>query len=184
MIAQNRKKSLILVFDTNIFLMGIDINLFPNKIYTTQEIINEIEVKRYEARNRVIINRIQAAIESKKLIIKYPSEKYINHAKIMAKKTGDLKALSVQDYSIVAIALELMNSYEVELFTNDYSIQNLCFTLNITVKSLFKNGIEHQIIFETYCPHCKTIRESEKLNEICEMCGSQFKRRPKKDLQN
>ena len=184
MTAQNQKKSLILIFYTNIFLKGIDINLFPNKIYTTPEIINEIEVKRYESRNRVIINRIQAAIESKKLIIKNPSEKYVSYAKNKAKNTGDLKALSDQDYSIVALALELIDSFEVELFTNDYSIQNLCFTLNITVKSLFKDGIDHQILFEIYCPHCQTIHESEKLKEICEVCGSQLKRRPKKDFQN
>ena len=182
MIAQNRKKSSILIFDTNIFLTGIDINLFPNKIYTTPEIINEIEVIRYESRNRNIINRIQAAVESRKLIIENPPEKYVNHAKTIAKNTGDLKALSDQDYSVIALALELMNSFEVELFTNDYSIQNLCFELNIAVRSLFKNGIEHQIIFEVYCPHCQTIHNSEKLNDTCDACGSQFKRRPKKDF--
>ncbi|MBY9002515.1 MAG: NOB1 family endonuclease [Candidatus Lokiarchaeota archaeon] len=178
----NQKKSSILIFDTNIFLKGIDINLFPNKIYTTPDIINEIEVIRYEARNRNIINRIHAAIESRKLIIKSPSEKYVYHAKTIAKNTGDLKALSDQDYSVVALALELMNSFEVELFTNDYSIQNLCHELNISVRSLFINGIERQIIFEIYCPHCQTIHKSEKLNEICEVCGSRFKRRPKKDF--
>ncbi|MCJ7647019.1 MAG: NOB1 family endonuclease [Candidatus Lokiarchaeota archaeon] len=186
MTAQNRKKSSILIFDTNIFLMGIDINLFPNKIYTTPEIINEIEVKRYESRNRNIINRIQAAIESRKLMIESPSEKYVNYTKTIAKNTGDLKALSDQDYSIIALALELMNSqpYEIELFTNDYSIQNVCFELNITVRSLFKSGIEHQINFEVYCPHCQTIHNSDKLNDICDMCGSRFKRRPTKDFQN
>lgn len=184
MTAQNRKKSSILIFDTNIFLLGVDINLFPNKIYTTPEIISEIEVKRHESRNRNIINRIQVAIESRKLIIKSPSEKYVNNTKKTAMNTGDLKALSDQDYSIIALALELMNSqpFEIELFTNDYSIQNVCSELNITVRSLFKSGIEHQIKFEVYCPHCQTIHNSEKLNDTCEACGSQFKRRPKKDF--
>lgn len=184
MTAQNRKKSSILIFDTNIFLRGVDLNLFPNKIYTTPEIINEIEVKRYESRNRNIINRIQAAIASRKLIIESPSEKYVNHAKTIAKNTGDLKALSDQDYSVIALALELMNSqpFDIELFTNDYSIQNVCFELNITVRSLFRSGIEHQIKFEVYCPHCQTIHNSDKLNEICDVCGSRLKRRPKMDF--
>ncbi len=184
MTARNQKKSSILIFDTNIFLLGVDFNLFPNKIYTTPDIINEIEVIRYESRNRNIINRIEAAVESRKLVIKNPTEKYISHAKSIAKNTGDLKALSDQDYSIIALALELMNSFDVEIFTNDYSIQNLCFELNITVRSLFKNGIEHQIIFEVYCPHCQTIHKNEKLNELCEDCGSRLKRRPKIDIQN
>ena len=186
MIAQNRKKSSILIFDTNIFLLGIDINLFPNKIYTTPEIIEEVDVKRYESRNRNILNKIHAAIESKKLVIESPSENYIKRVKIRAEDTGDLKALSDQDYGVIALALELMNSqvHDVEILTNDYSIQNLCFELEIPVKSLFKNGIKHHIKFEVYCPHCKTIHESSKLNEICEMCGFQFKRRPKRNFQN
>ncbi len=186
MIAPNRKKSLILIFDTNIFLTGIDINLFPNKIYTTPEIIDEIEVERYESRNRNIINRIKAAIESKMLIIKNPSEKYVNQTKATARITGDIKALSDQDYSIIALALDLMNSqhYDIELFTNDYSIQNVCFELNITVRSLYKSGIEHQIKFEVFCPHCQTIHNCDKLNDFCEMCGSRLKRRPKIDYKN
>jgi UPF0271 protein len=183
MTAQNQKSS-ILIFDTNIFLLGVDINLFPNKIYTTPDIINEIEVIRYESRNRNITNRIQAAIESRKLIIEKPSEKYLSYAKSIAKKTGDLKALSDQDFSLIALALELTDSFKVEIFTNDYSIQNICFELNISVRSLFKNGIEQQIIFEVYCPHCQTIHKSEKLNDLCEECGSRLKRRPKIDFQN
>ena len=55
MIAQ--KKSLILVFDTNIFLTGIDFNIFNEKVYTTSKIFDEIDVNKYLNKNRNILNK-------------------------------------------------------------------------------------------------------------------------------
>ena len=82
-----------LVFDTNIFLKGVEFNLIPGIIYTTPSIIEEIKVKKYENKNRNILNRIQVAQDSKKLIIKSPLEKYSNIVENIAKKTGDFQIL-------------------------------------------------------------------------------------------
>ncbi|MFX0057018.1 MAG: NOB1 family endonuclease [Candidatus Hodarchaeota archaeon] len=177
-----QKKDLILIFDTNIFLTGVDFNIFKETIYTTSEIIKEINVSIYEEKNRNILNKIQAALEIKKLIIRNPKDKFLKRIIEKSKETGDHKALSSQDIGIIALGLEFKDSkaQEAKLYTNDYSIQNLCKVLDINFSPLYRDGISKQIIFEVYCPFCKLIYKSEYLNELCEKCGSKLKRRPKK----
>jgi len=173
------KKSSILVFDTNIFLRGIDFNFFKETIFTTPEIIDEVRVKRYKDKNRNIINRIDVAVELGKLIIKRANENYINIVDAKSKLTGDVNALSNADVNLIALTLELMDTHnqEIVLYTNDYSMENLCSVLDIKFKSLFKDGIKSKIYFEVYCPYCKTIYKSEDLNKNCDRCGLKLKRR-------
>ncbi len=96
-----------------------------------------------------------------------------------SKLTGDINVLSKTDLDLVALALELMNttSNEIIVYTNDYSMENLCSELNLKFKTLYKNGIKTKIYFEVYCPFCKTIYKSEDLNKCCERCGLKLKRR-------
>lgn len=169
------------VFDTNIFLKGLEFNLIPGTIYTTPTIIEEIKVKKYKDKNRNILYRIKAALENKKLIIKSPMEKYYKIVEIKSKKTGDFNALSEADKHLIALAIELIdtNNQNVILFSNDYSVENVCSELNICYSPLYKEGIETKIIWEVYCSACQKIFKSEDLKKRCEICGSKLKRRPK-----
>ncbi|MFW9989167.1 MAG: hypothetical protein ACFFC3_10960, partial [Candidatus Odinarchaeota archaeon] len=88
------KKDDIYILDANIFLTGIDFNLFIGIAYTTPSIIEEVRDHRYIEKNRNILNKITAAIETNKLRVKYPENKYIEKVNITSKKTGDFKALS------------------------------------------------------------------------------------------
>lgn len=180
MIAPNQKKNSILIFDANIFLIGIDFNIIPQKIYTVPEILEELRVEKYASRNRNVINRVNIAIDNGKLIIKEPAHKYLVQVERISYKTGDVRALSRADRQLIALALEFKDLFdkEVILYTNDYSIQNCCKELEILCKSLIKRGIRRKINFEVYCPHCKTIYDAYMLNELCEICGSKLKRRP------
>ena len=170
-----------LVFDTNIFLKGLEFNLIPGTIYTTQQIIEEIKVNKFKDKNRNILNRIQAAIEYKKLIIKSPLEKYVKIVEIKAKKTGDFNVLSDADKDLIAIAMELIDTKDqnIILFSNDYSIENLCSELNVPYSPLYKEGIEAKIMWEVYCSFCHKTFKAEDLKKRCEICGSVLKRRPK-----
>jgi len=178
----NNKNKEILIFDANIFLTGVDFNLINGIIYSTQNIIKEIEVDKYINKNRNILNKIQAALDSKKLILKTPSNKYIEEVEEKSKLTGDYNALSTTDKELIAVALELKETLnkEVKIYTNDYSIENLSLELNIPFAPLIKNGIKTKIMWEIYCPFCKGIHKVEDLNKNCERCGSKLRRRPKK----
>ncbi|UCD01298.1 MAG: hypothetical protein JSV23_10520 [Promethearchaeota archaeon] len=177
-----KQKASIYILDTNIFLTGIDFNIFEGIIYTTPSIIEEVKVSKYLDRTRNILNKINAAIETRKLKIKSPQSKFIDKIKEASKKTGDFKALSDADKELIALTLELIEKRDelVKIYSNDYSIENVCSELNIPFSSLYKDGIESKIIWEIYCPYCKNIRNPEDLNKICEICGTKFKRRPKK----
>jgi UPF0271 protein len=177
----NEKASLY-IFDTNIFLTGIDFNVIEAEIYTSPLIIEEVQDNRYAEKNRNIINKIQASIETKKLKVKLPKYKYIDKINQISKKTGDFKALSDADREILALALELMEKSikSVKMYSNDYSIENVCSELTIPFSPLYKNGIESRIIWEIYCPQCRKIHQAEDLNRVCENCGTKLRRRPKK----
>ena len=180
MIAQNQKKNSILIFDANIFFIGIDFNVIPQKIYTTPKILEELKVEKYASHNRNIINRVNVAINRGNLIIREPTYTYLNQVKISSHKTGDIGALSKADQELIALALEFKNLFDddVIIYSNDYSIQNCCKELKIHYESLMKRGIRRKIVFEVYCPNCKIIYDADKLNEICEICGSRLRRRP------
>ena len=173
----------ILIFDANIFLTGLDFNLIKDVIYTTPGIIDEIKVKRYSEKNRNIINKIQAAIESKKLFVRSPSKPFLDEVKNKSKLTGDFKALSEADSELIALTLELISENlgeNVIIYTNDYSMENLCSELNVPFSPLGKKGIKSRIIWEVYCPFCREIHEARDFNRPCEKCGQKLKRRPKK----
>ena len=173
------KKNSILIFDTNIFLTGIDFSLIPSKLYTTPQVIEEIEVIKYQSKNRTILNRILAATETGKLIVKLPQDKYRFRVKEKSKITGDFLKLSETDFDVVALALELkeIENDEVFVYTNDYSIENLCFHLNLGFKSIFKEGIKRKYYFALYCPSCKKIYDKSYGEKICDNCGSKLKRK-------
>jgi UPF0271 protein len=180
MTAQNQKKNSILIFDANIFLIVIDFNVIPQKIYTIPKILEEIKVEKYTSQNRNIMNRVNVAINSGNLILREPAYKYLMQVKLSSHKTGDIRALSEADQELIALALELKDLFDVDVivYSNDYSIQNCCKELNVHYESLIKRGIRRKINFEVYCPNCKTLYNADKLNEICEVCGSKLRRRP------
>ena len=178
------KNNPILIFDTNIFLLGIDFNVIDGVLYTTPKVIEEVKHKRYTNKNRNIVNRIQAAIESKKLLIQTPSNKFTQEIDINSKTTGDYKSLSMVDKELIALALELKLTLkkEVILYTNDYSMQNLCSKLNIPFSPLIRDGIKSRIIWEVYCPFCNEIKTAEEFGRDCELCGTRLKRRKKNEI--
>jgi UPF0271 protein len=178
------KNNPVLIFDTNIFLLGIDFNLIEGLIYTTPKVIDEVKHKRYANKNRNIVNRIQAAIESKKLRLETPSSKFLQEIEMNSKTTGDYKLLSLVDKELVALALELKLDLKKDaiLYTNDYSMQNLCSELNISFSPLIRDGIKSKIIWEVYCPFCNETKTVEEFGLDCEICGTRLRRRRKNEI--
>ncbi|MFX1501008.1 MAG: NOB1 family endonuclease [Promethearchaeota archaeon] len=177
-----KEKDVINIFDANIFLTGLDFNIIKGIIYTTPSIIEEVENRKYKEKNRNIINKIKVAIETNKLKIKLPELNYIEKIKTVSKKTGDFNALSNADKDLIALTLELTEKFNtpVIMFSNDYSIENVCSELMIPFLPLYKEGIGYKITWQVYCPQCQTIHDAKDLNRICEICGSKLRRRPKK----
>ncbi|MHA1688857.1 MAG: NOB1 family endonuclease [Promethearchaeota archaeon] len=177
---KNEKADKIYVLDANVLFLGVNINLMDAFIYTAPSIINEIEVEKYKEKNRNILNILQAAITSKKLKVKAPSKKYLLVVEEQSKKTGDIQALSHADKDLLALTLELMETQEVPviLYTNDYSMENVCIQMNLPYSPVKKNGISKKITWQIYCPVCNTLYKPEQFKQKCEICGSRILRRP------
>ena len=141
--------------------------------------MDELKVPKYIDRNRNILRRIEFAIETGKLVVKKSQDKYSNIVEEISKSTGTTKVLSKNDVSLMGLVLELMDTHpeDIILYTNDYSMENLCTMLQIKFKPLYKKGIEEKMYFEVYCPYCKTLHKPEDLNKKCERCGLHLKKR-------
>lgn len=177
----SHQKTKIHVFDTNIFLLGIDFNVIPSKIYTTPSIIEEIRIEKYSDKNRNILNKILVAQENGKLMVKEPSKESLIRIERMARETGDLFSLSKPDKELLALTLDVKNQTdeEVIIYTNDYSMENVCSALDIEYSPMILKGIKNKIVWEVYCPFCKDIKEAAAYGGNCEECGLKLKRRPK-----
>lgn len=102
--------------------------------FTTAEIINEFK----DLRSRSIINN---ALQNSLLKILEPSEDSIK--KIKGKTEGIGLKLSNADISLVALASEFKKKRKnVEVITDDYSVQNILLKLKIPFTSVLRGEIK------------------------------------------
>ncbi|MBJ63498.1 MAG: hypothetical protein CMB55_05800 [Euryarchaeota archaeon] len=93
-------------------------------------------------------------------------------AEIAASETGDLPRLSPVDLDILALAMATGET----LFTDDYSLQNVCRNLGHLFESVSNKVSNEQWIWELRCIGCRATRKADSKNEeICDVCGSVMK---------
>ncbi len=154
------------ILDSSAFYAGIPFSSNEPSI-TTSDVYNEIKhiKKDHDA--------IQILIETKRLKISDPEQRFVTTVKNAAKKSGDFPNLSQEDVSIIALSLQ----YDAELITDDFAVSNVAKNLSIKVIPIMTNGIKKIVTWVYYCPGCKT-NFSEIKN--CPNCGNRLKRKPGK----
>ena len=154
------------VLDASAFYAGIPFSS-NEPSYITSLVYNEIEhiKKDHDA--------IQILIETKRLTINEPEDRFVTSTIDAAKKSGDFSNLSDEDISTIALSLQL-NS---DLLTDDFAVSNVAKSINIKVIPVMTNGIKNVVIWKYYCPGCKT--DFSKLTE-CPRCGNKLKRKAMK----
>ena len=155
------------VLDSTAFYAGIPFGS-NEPSYITSLVYNEIDhiKKDHDA--------VQILIETKRLTINEPEEKFVTTSIDAAKKSGDFSNLSDEDISTIALSLQL----GAELVTDDFAVSNVAKNLNIKVIPVMTSGIKNVIIWKYYCPGCKT--NFSKVTE-CPRCGNRLKRKPMKN---
>ena len=89
-----------------------------------------------------------------------------------AANTGDLPRLSPVDLEILAIALATGQT----LFTDDYSLQNVCRSVNHPFESVSNKKSKQQWSWELRCIGCRATKKADsQTEEECEICGSPMK---------
>ena len=125
--------------------------------------------------------RFNTAIESGKVKIIMPQEEFSNKIKISASKVGDSYLLSETDMQLLALALELKaNGENPEIITDDYSIQNVAKQNGIQFYALATFGIKRVLEWIRYCPACHREYPINSSFSVCQICGTELKRKPKR----
>jgi UPF0271 protein len=165
----------VIVLDTSAFIAGFDPLTVPEKQYTVPEVKNELIV------DSMNVMRFNAAVESGKLKVKSPKSSALDEVQEASKEVGDMRYLSEADMQVLALALELKGSgYSPLIVTDDYSIQNVTNKIGVEFTSLMTFGIKFRFKWILYCPACYRKYPPDYKSKVCEVCGTELKRKPKK----
>ena len=151
------------LLDSSAFYAGIPFSS-NEPSYITSLVYNEIQhiKKDHDA--------IQILIETKRITVNEPENKFVTITINAAKKSGDFPNLSDQDISTIALSLQL----RAELVTDDFAVSNVAKNLNIKVIPVMTDGIKNVVTWKYYCPGCKI--DFSKITE-CPRCGNKLKRK-------
>ena len=154
------------VLDSSAFYAGIPFSS-NEPSYITSLVYNEIEhIKKDHDAIRILI-------ETKRLTINEPENKFVIAANNAAEKSGDFSNLSDEDMSTIALSLQL----KAELVTDDFAVSNVAKNLNIKVIPVMTTGIRNVVTWRYYCPGCKA--NFSKVTE-CPRWGNKLKRKAMK----
>jgi len=168
-------KRRVIVLDTSAFIAGFDPLAVPEKQYTVPEVKKELIA------GSMPWMRFNAAIENKKLMIRSPKDSFFQEIQEASRKVGDMRYLSEVDLQVLALALELKGrGLSPLIITDDYSIQNVANKIDVEFASLMTFGIKFRFKWILYCPACFRKYPSDYRFKICEVCGTELKRKPKK----
>jgi len=169
----------VFVLDTSAFIAGFDPFSLSEEIVTVPIVEEEIK------RNSLIKVRFETALESRKLKVKSPPQKFLEEAKASASKIGDSFKLSETDMQLLALALELKgDGYAPQIVTDDYSIQNVAAKLGIEFLALATLGIKRILEWIRYCPACYKEYPIDIKFKECQVCGTPLKRKPRRTLKS
>jgi len=140
---------------------------------TTDSVLKEIK------KDELTKSIVDSYLEAKRIIVKKPKKEYIDRAYRLALETGDKIKMSDTDIEIVALALQLTDEgSDVEVITDDYSIQNILQRMNINILSYFRK-IKNIYNWVLVCEKCGKKYPNDYDKEYCEICGGRIIRKRK-----
>ena len=93
-------------------------------------------------------------------------------AESAAATTGDLPRLSPVDLDILALALATGE----KLYTDDYSLQNICRSVSHPFEAVSNKRSKQQWSWELRCIGCRATKKADsQKEEECDICGSPMK---------
>ncbi len=122
--------------------------------------------------------RLISSLERGRLRVQAPKERFLGEVEALALELGEATALSDADKELLALALQLKPLGQVELVSDDYSVQNMAEALGIGYRGLTTRGIRRRFRWLLYCPGCHRVFEKPPPGDVCPYCGSEIRRKP------
>jgi len=161
--------------DTSAFIAGFDPFSVGEEQYSVPMVRGELFL------NSLPWVRFNTAIESGRLKVRTPDVRFLDSVKEASKTVGDMCFLSEVDMQVLALALELKSTgHDPFIVTDDYSIQNVANQIGVNFASLLTFGISFRLHWILYCPACHRKYPPDYKPKLCEVCGTQLKRKPLK----
>jgi endoribonuclease Nob1 len=161
------------LLDTSAFIQGY--NLSPEEdYYTVPQVLIEIR----EELGRM---RYEGAKASGKLREMQPEERWVKELEAKARASGEAHKLSPTDKQLLALALQLKTGEDVPtIVSDDYSVQNMASRLGLQFVAQVTRGIKKVYEWSIYCPGCRKRFDSPQEDNVCPICGTELKRKPKR----
>jgi len=154
------------ILDSTAFYAGIPYQ-GNGRYYTTYMVLEE--VKHHNVGSSLIHTRVQ---------VTEPSQESVDLVKTTAAKTGDIRALSATDVSLLALALDMSKLENgAQLVTDDFAVRNVAEVLSIRLsETSMKGGEWKNITWKLFCSGCGKSYTNPKLIE-CPVCGTKLVRK-------
>ena len=151
------------ILDASAFYAGIPFGSIE-AYYTTPQVFDEVQhiKKNHDA--------LGTLIQTNRLMIREPEERFVKRIKNKAKESGDIQELSNEDISILALCLEL----DGQLVSDDFAVSNVASNLGINVSSIMTSGIRDIGKWIYYCIGCGV--QFTKISE-CPQCGNPLRKK-------
>jgi len=159
----------VFILDTSGFIARWPLYAPRATIYTTSLVLGE--VKDSESRQG-----LEIALLLDRIHVLDPEQSYVKRVVLEARRRGLHISLSKTDVSVAALALQLReHGLEVEVITDDYSLQNLLAILGVKYRPLRTRGIRRVEEYIVVCPACG-YTSRDPAEKICPVCGTSLKR--------
>lgn len=162
----------IVVLDTSAILSGtINYLPFDTEIYIPQSVITEVK----DANSKY---RLEISMQTGRVKVMNPPIQIVNEVNRVSMSLGEALNLSQTDIEVVALALYLHKSgYSVIVFSDDYSVQNLCRRFRLKFTSVKTIGIREVRRYIYKCTACNYMSSRLPHDRKCPICGSKLKRK-------
>jgi len=160
------------ILDTSAIFTGV-LNYIPFdvEIYITNSVISEV-------RDSNSKYRLETALQSGRVKILNPPTSIVKRVLQEGSMLGEIINLSQTDIEVVALALYFYEKgFDVTVFTDDYSVQNLCKRFGIKFTPTKTEGIKKVRKYIYKCPACGYKSKELPPDRKCPICGSELKRR-------
>jgi len=146
------------VLDASALLTG---RQFPGELATVPGVLRELH-------RHGLTPQLEAILDTQVRVLS-PGDEARERVRAASESTGDAHRLSPTDRDLLALALDL----GATLVTDDYSIQNLCRTLDLPYEPILTPGIKEAWTWTYRCTGCG--RTWPEWHEECPTCGSPLK---------